>query len=100
MLCQCTHPNVASSTSSIVRTWPLVGSANQFGLVEAVDRLGQRDIERSPTVPIDGVEPSSSSRSPDRTLVNCPGAGVGIGHRSFEADTAGPAGHLERVEEH
>ena len=41
MLCQCTQPKVASSTSSTLRHGPLVGSADEFGLVEAVDGFGE-----------------------------------------------------------
>lgn len=47
----------------------LVGSADQLGLVPAVDRLRQGANE-SPTDPIDGTAPSSTRRSPYWTLVN------------------------------
>ena len=42
----------------------LPGPADQLGLVEPVDRLGERVVDESPTDPIEGTRPSSASRSP------------------------------------
>ena len=44
--------------------WPSVGSSDQFGLVEPVDRLGEGVDYESPTDPIEGRAPSSARRSP------------------------------------
>jgi len=48
-----------------------VGTSNALSLVEPIRRLGQRVINESATVPIEGRAPISSSRSVNRTDVNC-----------------------------
>ena len=50
---------------------PGLAGFDQFGLVEAVDRLGERVVEELPTAPTEGWIPASARRSVNRIDVYC-----------------------------
>ena len=87
MLCQCTQPRVASSTSSTVRHGPWPGPRMQLGLVEPVDRLGQRVVVAVADEPIEGT----CAELGEAFAVAHAGelaAGIGVGDEAVEAGAA------------
>jgi hypothetical protein len=98
LLCQCTHPSVASSTSSMVFHRPArAGPRIRLGLV-AVDRLGQGVVEAVAEVPVDGVAELSD---PLAVANGCElRSGVAVAAQALVVQPAVPARHLDRVEHH
>jgi len=77
----------------------LIGSVDQLGLVEAVDRLSKRVIERIPDRPDrrDGDDLGKPFPVTHRCELR---PGVGMRDEAVEAGAALPTGHLECVEDH